>query len=441
MSSASPVVSIGIDFGTSNTVVALAGADGSVEAIRFNHGGRLHSVYASALCFSESRPGSEPKAEGGPWAIEQLLEGQHAHRFIQSFKTFAASANFTHTYVFGKRYRFEDLLAAFLNTLLRHNAGAFTFSAPNIVVGRPVHFAGSTPDEALAMRRYKAAFDRLGAVDARYVYEPVGAAFSFARHLEQDATVLVADFGGGTSDFSIIRFSRVAGALHAEPLGHAGIGIAGDTFDYRIVDHVVSPRLGKGGLYRSFDKALPVPNHYYSNLARWHQLAMMKASGDLRALRDLERTALDPGPLQDFITLVELDLGFPLYRAVSDAKVALSANQETLFRFDHGGIDICSTITRTDFESWIADDVARLGATVDKVLAKAGLLARDVGKVFLTGGTSFVPAVQTLFAERFGSERLLSADQFESIAFGLALIGRDPDRDRWTTATDAAMSV
>ena len=89
----------------------------------------------------------------------------------------------------------------------------------------------------------------------------------------------------------------------------------------RIVDHVVSPRLGKGSLYRSFDKALPVPNHYYSNLARWHQLAMMKASGDLRALRDLERTALDQGPLQDFITLVELDLGFPLYRAVSDAKV------------------------------------------------------------------------------------------------------------------------
>ena len=441
MSRVSPAVSIGIDFGTSNTVVALASDDGSVEAIRFHHGGREHSVFVSALCFSEDRPGRGVKTEGGPWAIEQLLEGRHAQRFIQSFKTFAASASFTHTYVFGQRYRFEDLLAAFLKTLSRHGGGAFSFEAPTIVVGRPVHFAGSNPDEALAMRRYRAAFERLGANSAHYVYEPVGAAFSFARHLDRDATVLVADFGGGTSDFSVVRFTRASGALRAEPLGHAGIGIAGDTFDYRIVDHVVSPRLGKGSLYRSFDKALPVPNHYYSNLARWHQLAMMKTNGDLRGLRELKRTALEPDPLQDFIDLIELDLGFPLYRAVSDAKVALSANQDVNFRFQHDGIDIRSTITRSEFESWIVDDIARLGATVDKVLARAGIAARDVDKVFLTGGSSFVPAVRNLFAGRFGSERLLSADQFESIAFGLALIGRDPDRDRWFTATEPAMSA
>lgn len=440
MSSDSSAVSIGIDFGTSNTVVALATADGSVEAIRFNHGGRQHNVYASALCFSEERPG-KVKVEGGPWAIEQLLEGHHAQRFVQSFKTFAASANFNHTYVFGKRYRFEDLLAAFLQTLLRHAGGAFAFDAPDIVVGRPVRFAGGNPDEALAMRRYRAAFERLGAGSAHYVYEPVGAAFSFARQLEGDATVFVADFGGGTSDFSVMRFSRRSGTLRAEPLGHAGIGIAGDTFDYRIVDHVVSPRLGKDSLYRSFDKSLPIPNHFYSNLARWHQLAMMKANGDLRALRELERTALNPGPLRDFVALVELDLGYPLYRAVSDAKVALSTHETVTFRFDHGGIDINAPITRNDFEAWIADDIARLGATVDKALAEAGVPARAVDKVFLTGGSSFVPAVQTVFAERFGRERLLSADQFESIAFGLALIGRHPDRDRWTASGQPAVSA
>ena len=434
MSSVSSAVSIGIDFGTSNTVVALAADDGRVEAIRFDHGGRRHSVYVSALCFWEDRPGGGAKAEGGPWAIEQLLEGRHAQRFIQSFKTFAASKSFTHTHIFRQRYRFEDLLAAFLRTLLRHGDGAFTFKASSIVVGRPVRFAGGDPDDALAMQRYRAAFERLGADHARYVYEPVGAAFSFARHLDRDATVLVADFGGGTSDFSVMRFSRVAGALRAEPLGHAGIGIAGDTFDYRIVDHVVSPRLGKGDSYRSFGKVLPIPNHYYGNLARWHQLAMMKGSGDLRELRELTRTALDPEPLQDFITLVELDLGFPLYRAVSEAKIALSAGDAADFRFDHDGINIRATIARSDFEAWIADDIARLGATVDRVLAEAGITARDVGKVFLTGGTSFVPAVQKLFADRFGGERVASADQFESIAYGLALIGQSADPDRWTAA-------
>ncbi|MHC2255278.1 putative chaperone protein [Bradyrhizobium embrapense] len=439
MTSAPPAVSIGVDFGTSNTVVALSDADGRVEAVRFDHGGRTHSVYVSALCFWEDRPGAglHPRAEGGPWAIEQFLEGRTIHRFIQSFKTFAASSAFNTTQIFRQRYKFEDLLAAFLRTLTRHAGESFDLGAPTIMVGRPVKFAGGNPNDELAMQRYRAAFERLGAGHARYVYEPVGAAFSFARSLDHDATVLVADFGGGTSDFSVMRFSRKGGVLRAEPLGHAGIGIAGDTFDYRIVDHIVSPRLGKGTNYRSFDKVLPIPNHYYSSLARWHQLAMMRGNGDLRELQQLARTALDPAPLHDFITIVDHDLGFALYRAVSDTKVALSSRDRVEFRFARQGIDIGATVTRDDFESWIADDIERLGATVDEALAKSGITARDVEKVFLTGGTSFVPAVQRLFAERFGEARLTSADQFESIAYGLALIGHTPDPDRWTFAEAA----
>ena len=199
----------------------------------------------------------------------------------------------------------------------------------------------------------------------------------------------------------------------------------------------MSPRLGKGTNYRSFDKVLPIPNHYYSSLARWHQLAMMRGNGDLRELQQLARTALDPAPLHDFITIVDHDLGFALYRAVSDTKVALSSRDRVEFRFAREGIDIGATVTRDEFESWIADDIERLGATVDEALAKSGITARDVEKVFLTGGTSFVPAVQRLFAERFGEARLTSADQFESIAYGLALIGHTPDPDRWTFAEAA----
>ena len=433
MPSSSPAVSIGVDFGTSNTVVALASPDGQVDAIRFDHGGKNHSVYVSALCFWEDRPGSglDPRAEGGPWAIEQFLEGRAVHRFIQSFKTFAASNAFNTTQVFRKRYKFEDLLAAFLRTLTRHAGAGFDLTAPTIMVGRPVKFAGGNPDEALAMQRYQSAFARLGAEHARYVYEPVGAAFSFARHLDHDATVLVADFGGGTSDFSVMRFTRKGGVLRAEPLGHAGIG---DNFDFRIVDHVVSPKLGKGSTYRSLGKVLTIPSHYYSNLARWHQLAMLKGSSDLREMHTLARTADKPEALHNFITIVEDDLGFALYRAISQAKVGLSQHERVDFRFKSSGIDIGATITRADFESWIEDDVARLGATVDTVLDQAGLAAQDIDKVFLTGGTSFVPAVQRMFRERFGAERLTSADQFESIAFGLALIGQTAEPERWTVA-------
>ena len=427
--------SIGIDFGTSNTVVALAGADGRTQAITFDHRGESLNVYATALCFWDEVRGAsrETRVEGGPYAIEQFLEGLHAHRFLQSFKTFAASNTFQETRIFRERFRFEDLLAAFLRTLLRHAEGLDFAAAPRIVVGRPVRFAGGNPDEALAMRRYRAAFERLGAGGSAYVYEPVGAAFFYAKALERDATVLVADFGGGTSDFSIMRFARdKEGRLRAEPLGQAGIGIAGDAFDARIVDKVVAPRLGKGGLYRSMgDKILTVPNHYFANLARWHHLALMKGSGDLKELRDLARFALEPEPLETFADIVDYDLGFGLYRAVSDAKVALSQGLEARFRFQAADMLIEATITRPEFEGWIAPDVARIAATLDEALTEAAVDASAIDRVFLTGGTSFVPAIRRLFVERFGEDRLTSADQFESIAYGLALIGQTTDLERW----------
>ena len=426
-------MSIGIDFGTTNTVVAIAGEDGRAEAVTFVHDGATLKGYVTALCYWQERQSGRltTRVEGGPWAMDQLMRGGAAHRFIQSFKTFAASRSFQDTRIFGQKTRFEDLLVAFIQTVQRHAEGAPDFGAARVQIGRPVRFAGTNPDEDLAMQRYRDAFGRLGLAAARYVYEPVGAAFFYARALDHDATVLVADFGGGTSDFSVMRFERQNGRLVAEPLSHAGIGIAGDSFDYRIVDHVVSPVLGKGSDYRSMDKLLTMPNRYYTNLARWHQLAMMKSNGDLQGLRDLEKVAVEPERLRRFIDIVDYDLGLALYRAVSDAKVTLSAADAADFRFAAEGVEITGRIERRDFERWIAADVARIDETIDEALAKAGVTEGDIERVFLTGGTSFVPAIRRLFTRRFDEARLTNADQFESIAYGLALIGHEPDAERW----------
>ena len=425
--------SIGIDFGTTNTVIAVAHPDGRTEAITFDCGGEVFRVYMSVLCFWEERQqgAKQSRVEGGPWAIEQFLEGTGAHRFIQSFKTFAASRLFKETRIFSRRFAFEDLLAAFLRTLWRNAGAALIDTAERIVVGRPVRFAGGNPDDALAASRYRAAFAQLGLRGEQYVYEPVGAAFFFAQRLREDAVVLVADFGGGTSDFSVVRFTNAGGRLTARPLGHAGIGIAGDTFDYRIIDAVVSPQLGKGGHYESFGKVLPMPKGFFTNFARWNQLAMMKTSGELQELGKLARLASDPEPLRKFIEIVENDLGFFLYRAVSRAKEELSAQDRTEFRFRHSGIDIRQPITRTQFEGWISKDVDRIAATVDEALGNAGVAAAQIDKVFLTGGSSFIPAIQRVFADRFGADRIASGDQFESIAYGLALIGQSANLGDW----------
>ncbi len=432
MSAPRSAPAIGMDFGTTTTVIAIAAPNGKANVLQFSHLNNTYKTYQSALCFWEEKtgPALQLQAEGGPWAIEKFLEASLPHRFVQSFKTFAASKLFQDTRIFRKRFAFEDLLHAFFETLIKHTSDV-SFAARNVVIGRPVRFAGSAPDETLAMQRYGQAFARLGIQNPIYVYEPVGAAFFFAQRLQQDATVLVADFGGGTSDFSVMRFDRKQGRIQARQLGHAGIGIAGDAFDYRMIDHVVSPELGKGSEYKSFDKRLTIPNGYYANFARWNQLALMKSSGELKELISLRHSAVEPERLQSFIDIIENDLGFALYQSVSQAKFALSTQQKTQFRFEHESVNISALIEREEFEHWLADDIAKIADTVAKSLEDAGLQPGEIDKVFLTGGSSFLPAIRRIFTKSFGEEKLESGDQFESIANGLALIGASATPMDW----------
>ena len=424
-------VSLGLDFGTTNTVVALAGDDGVAQLVRFPQA----EVFAFRSALSFHAPAGRPRqrtVEAGPWAVEAYVEDPGETRFIQSFKAFAASESFTETRILERRYRFEDLLSAFL-LRLRDHAGAGMASLPKrVIVGRPVVFAGASPNPELALTRYETALRRLGFEEILYAYEPVGAAFFFARRLEQGATVLVGDFGGGTSDFSIIRFERQEGEIHARPLGRSGVGVAGDAFDYRIIDNLVSPELGKGSSYRSFGKLLPVPNRYYAAFARWDQLALMRSSRDMGEIRRLRRDAVAADAVGRLVEVLDENLGYPLYRAVSQLKEALSRDPAAEFRFEAGSLSIVRPVVRSDFEAWIAPELALIGTAVDRALADAGLRAEAIDRVFLTGGSSLVPAVRSLFAQRFDPDRIESGSELESIASGLALIGRERDLGRWT---------
>jgi hypothetical chaperone protein len=425
-------LSIGIDFGTTNTVVALARRGEKPRAVLFRGDSELSDIYRSVLCFEHlSASRHDVAASAGLKAIHSYLTSGHETRFIQSFKSHVASELFDETRIFGRGYRFEDLLAVFFRHLMGDAGGQFDALGACIVSGRPVAFVGSAPDEALALRRYNEAYRRVGIAEPAYVYEPVGAAYFYAQRLRSDALVLVCDFGGGTSDFSLIRFARRGNRVAATPIGHAGLAVAGDNFDYRIIDAVVSPLLGKGTLFKSFDKILPIPQHYHTSFARWHQLAMLKTPEHIRELERLQRASLDPDKIAKFLDVIRNDWGFNIYRAVSDTKVQLSSASTAMFRLRLGDINIEREIVREDFEDWIAADIARIEQTVDRLLESEGITAGEIDNVFLTGGSSFIPAVRRAFATRFGVERLADGDNFQSVAFGLALIGLENDIDPW----------
>jgi hypothetical chaperone protein len=167
-------------------------------------------------------------------------------------------------------------------------------------------------------------------------------------------------------------------------LGSAGIGIAGDRFDYRIMDRLVLPLLGKGGTYRSFDKVLDIPEGHFTDFGDWSRLALMRTRRKLEELARLQRSATDPAAIARMIAVVDKELGYPLYEAVGGLKRALSSQEEAVFRFESPDLSIEAPVRREDFSSWIAPDLQRIGETVDTALERAGLQADQIDHVFLT---------------------------------------------------------
>ena len=427
-------IGIGVDFGTTNSVVALAYADGDVESLRWPTAEGPTATFRTAL--TVWREGRTVAHVAGPEAIARAARPVGEQRFIQSLKTHLASTLFAETRLYGKRFTIEDLVATFLGHLL---GGLHVPAACTVVAGRPVVFAGAKADETLACARLATSYAQAGLGTVDLAYEPLGAAYWYARSLVRDETVLVADFGGGTSDFSILRFSRAspvgpAGGgprrLVAEALSHSGIGLAGDTFDYRIIDHAVSPHLGKGASYRSFEKRLPIPAFYHAAFSQWHQLSWLKSGDTLAALRKLAATSDRQADLEALATIVEMDMGFALYRAIGALKATLSQADRAPLRFEEEGVTIAAEVTRADFERWIAPDLARIDGAIDEALERASMPAAAIDAVFITGGTSYVPAVRRLFDRRFPAERIHQGDAFQSVASGLALLAADKQRPR-----------
>ena len=422
---------IGLDFGTTNTVAAIVNACNNAETIQFGNGPEAASTLRSVISFWREQESGSIRTEGGPWAIEHFIEFPGETRFLQSFKTFAASPLFDTTGIFGKRLRFEDILEAFFRTVLRHGGEPLQHLPKTLVLGRPVKFAGQNADAETARTRYEAAFTRFGFDRIVHVLEPVAAAYYYAQRLTKSANVLVGDFGGGTSDFSVLRFDGAGGDFRAFPLAHSGVGLAGDTFDYRIIDAVISPQLGKGSTYESWGKILTVPSHYFAAFAKWNELCLLKHSPAMRELKSLAKQSTDPAKLDSLIRLIEFGAIYSLYTAVSRVKTRLSTETEAELVFRDAGIDIRATVRRHDFEAWIKPDLDRIELCVAEALAAAGLDHSRVDKVFLTGGTSLVPAVQGIFDRLFGAARVETGDELLAVASGLALIGQDQNIGRW----------
>ncbi len=432
-------VSIGFDFGTTNTVVSLCDASGTTRTLVYPSAQGPKATFRSVLCYvSEDGEclgaGATPaRVFCGPAAIEAFLQQGEDARLIQSVKTFLSSKSFSTSLIHGREYTLEQMVADFLRGLLKVAQwpdGTAAMSG-DVTVGRPVKFAGGG-DDRLAEARLRSAFAAVGYTDIHFALEPEAAAYFFVRRLHKPATVLVADFGGGTSDFSIVTFDPQSGKTQA--LAHAGVGIAGDTLDYRIIDKIIAPELGKGSHFRPEDKWLEVPKWIYFEFEHWHQLSFLKRPAVLRELQAIELTSDAPEKIARLRCFLDQELGFHLYQAVNQCKMALSTSPSAELVFEFAPIKLRCTVTRADFNTWIAQDVAAIEAACSDALAQAGLTEADISVVFMTGGTSFVPLIRQRFTSRFGVEKIVAGDEFVSVGSGLALLAQEQSAKKLTRA-------
>ena len=408
--------SVGIDFGTTNSAIAVA-SEGVVRIASFPFMETAVETFRSVLFFESSK---RPLA--GPAAIERYLEPHEGGRLIQSLKSFAASSVFQSTQIGSRQYKLEELIGIFLKILRAAVEQQFGPVGRRATVGRPVRFVGAEKpqDEELALGRLRRAYAIAGFDEIEFAYEPIGAAYSYAQRLRRGELVLIADFGGGTSDFSVIQLEP--GARSHEIIATAGVPVGGDTFDARIVRHLVSPMLGLNSSYKSVDKVLPVPASLYRKLESWHHLSFLRSRDNLRILQSVRAQATEPQKIDRFIEIVEEDLGYHLHRSVQRAKVDLSLQEHAEFVFTDTSVDIRRRVKRSDFDAWIAEDLGEIAACVEEVLRSAGVATGQVDRVFLTGGSSLVPALRAAFASQFGSDKLAAGDEFTSVARGLALV-------------------
>jgi hypothetical chaperone protein len=426
-------LTVGLDFGTTNSSIGRSvDGFGDTELARFQLLGAFTESYRSLLYLERiSEPGKSRLASWtGPAAIERYLSREVAGRLIQSLKSFLSSRTLRGTEIFGRYETIEDLIARILRDLREQAERQFGVPINSVVTGRPVRFVGaeSEEDNAHAEGRLRKAFHLAGFESVEFELEPVAAAHYYESTLHRDELILIGDFGGGTSDFSLIRVGpsvAARGRRKDDLLGNAGVGIAGDAFDAKIVRHLVSPHLGAGTMMRSIDKILPVPNWVYAKLERWHHLSLLKAKETMNLLSSVRAQALEPEKLDALIHLVSEDLGYRLHQSVQQTKCELSNSPSARFHLSEGEVEIDVIVQRSSFENWITEEVIAIENCVDSLLSCANLLPADVNMVFLTGGSSFVPMVRRIFERRFGVDRISSGNEFTSVARGLALIATE----------------
>lgn len=412
----------GVDFGTSNSTVGWhRGAQSVLLALE-----QEKLTLPSVIFFNAE----EHEVSYGRAALANYLAGYEG-RLMRSMKSLLGTSLIDgQTEVMGKPLAFRDLLSQFIGELKKraeHSAGQ---AFEHAVFGRPVHFIDDNRQaDQIAQNTLEDIAHAVGFKEVHFQFEPIAAAFDYESRIEKEELVLIADIGGGTSDFSLVRLAPERAHLldrRDDILGNGGIHIGGTDFDkYLSLTHIM-PMLGLGG---RLGNQTDVPSSYYFNLATWHTINLAYTQKVWRELQDVYRDIQSSDVRQRFerlLNLVEDRDGHWLAIKSEEAKILLSdqdAINLPLERLRSKPVSVpCSLILEQEgLQSAIGHLSRDIAQAVSKVLQQAGIRPDQVDTVFFTGGSSGVRGLRQQIAAIVPGARKVEGDLFGSIGAGLGL--------------------
>lgn len=415
-----------IDFGTSNSAIAIPDTNAGMRLVELEPG---HAAMPTAVFYFVEGPELDgPPRAFGRAAIAAYVDGLDG-RLMRSMKSILGSNLIDQTTDVGggRGVKYLDIVAGYLKHLKGRAEAQVGARIHRAVLGRPVFFVDDDPvRDAQAQAALEAAARQVGFDDVQFQYEPIAAAFDYERSVDREQVVLVADIGGGTSDFSVVR----VGPQHAarldrkgDILANHGVHVAGTDFDRRIELAAILPEYGYGAYGPSVAgaPAREVPSGVYFDLATWHLINTVYSPGRVAELRSMRGFYGNPVHYERLMVVVSERLGHELMARAEGAKIAVADGGATRIDLSHTERHLAAALTEQQAACAIDADIERIVDAARAAAAQAGLAPAQIDALYFTGGSTGLRLLADRIAAAFPTARIARGDRFASVVTGLGL--------------------